>query len=138
MARPPLADLKLREAVSRELNKFVAANSRLSKAAIARSLGITKQALSKYLQGDSTPSAETLVKLTSVPGIQLSVENIRLKPSSFPTLAKPAPVRPEAVQELLPFDEPIVIGSEHGEVTLDIRKKPSKTIQLTVRLKLSR
>lgn len=133
MPRPRTVDLLVRQAVAKELNRFFA-QSRTSKAVLAKRLGISRQALYTYTSGTSTPSAEVLARLASIEGIRLYFHGKRFDPGP----SNPTDEQSSASKQWdLPFDTPILLTGDTGPVRVEIVRKQTGVVELAIQLRAS-
>lgn len=128
--RPKILNSQARLAVTRGLERYLADNPGLSGARLAKHLGVSRQAVSRYITGNATPSAEVLAKLVEIPGISLPFAGRNLNSQDFPQ------ARPRIVPKQLDLlaEQPFQLRSPNEE--LDARFKKTAAGFLEIRMKI--
>ncbi len=131
MPTPSGLTKELRKAVAREFHRII--DERFPSAAkAADDLGISRQRLQKYLDGEATPHSDLLLLAMKKWGIRLQCFDVEFSQSSFQ--AKTAEEAPRPPQLSL-FDEPVALQNERVELRL--ARKAGGILKVTVAVKLA-
>ena len=120
----------LRKELSRQIKDCLHCRG-LSEAAAARELGVTRQAMNKYVQGTSAPRIPVLLRAEAAWQIKFKFRGITL----FGERAGPQPEARSLIGEQMPlFDQPQLLENQAIRISAT---KSRRTLDVHLRLKLT-
>jgi hypothetical protein len=126
------AEQRLRATIAKEFRRGIINWG--SEQAAARSLGISRQRLKKYLDKEMTPKSDVLLVAMANWGLRIPFEGVTFLASSGSKRASPAV--PEQLT-LDYFDEPQVLHDGERKVELRISRKQADRLRFAVEVRLT-
>jgi transcriptional regulator with XRE-family HTH domain len=139
MGRKKFLDKVVRAELSSCLVEYLRQKPEKTPATMAAEVGVSRSAIYTYLRSQATPSPEILQRLLSLSGMSLTIGGRQIGAQQITNRQpKQVPIA-KTIQGDLPFDLPVYIDKETGNLTLGIvRRLPGSEdrLEFTVELRI--
>lgn len=133
----PRTNRVFRDAIAHAFEELLKQRQDLTQAAIARQLGVKRQAVNQWLHGQTAPSSHILAKAMQLWGLRISVDGHEFDQESFGLRESHVSRKPIQLTLHDLFTRPAEIEIPGGKLILRVAGKEAKSIEISVKLNLS-